>query len=518
MITAMIVDDDRMALEYLEELIDWESSGFKIVARATDGEAALDLYRKYNPKLIISDVCMPSMDGIELAEIIRKTDRYTRIILLSGYKEVEYVLSAVRLGVDDYILKHELDEDLLTKKLAQVKHDLEVEEYNSQAAFEKFVSEMLINNHPDYPLEDLPNNSIQHMLDRQYQVLILEEDTYLTPLKKYVKMPSRSSDIEEIIKMCFGSSGLQALPVKLEGRRYLVMVGNDSSLSFSGSEKSFSDYAKKLQKILLEQTHKSYSILLMRNQCKPEELKIHYPKLSDAVAVNRFFNTAFCTYLDEVPEDSRCEWVLNRQDVESALEATDMEKLTELMGRAFKKIISHMDWRSMEICCGMCIELLYEKSRGLRNLKNGETFNMFDCRDDKYWFTWSGLSDWIVSQYRAFCEMLRDNRKLRYSGSILKAVLYIQDNYRRFDLSVEEVVRQTGKGRNRFSYLFKKQTGYTIADYITQYRIQKAAELLKSENYKVYEIAEMVGYTTSQYFSRVFRRVTGTSPTEYIKE
>lgn len=211
MITAMIVDDDRMALEYLEELIDWESSGFKIVARATDGEAALDLYRKYNPKLIISDVCMPSMDGIELAEIIRKTDRYTRIILLSGYKEVEYVLSAVRLGVDDYILKHELDEDLLTKKLAQVKHDLEVEEYNSQAAFEKFVSEMLINNHPDYPLEDLPNNSIQHMLDRQYQVLILEEDTYLTPLKKYVKMPSRSSDIEEIIKMCFGSSGLQAL-------------------------------------------------------------------------------------------------------------------------------------------------------------------------------------------------------------------------------------------------------------------------------------------------------------------
>ena len=96
MIKVLLVDDEKLALEYLENIIDWQSHGFKLVGSASDADQALNLYRKNKPDLIISDIKMPGLTGIELAQIIRENDKNTRILFLTAYKDFNYLRQAIR--------------------------------------------------------------------------------------------------------------------------------------------------------------------------------------------------------------------------------------------------------------------------------------------------------------------------------------------------------------------------------------------------------------------------------------
>ena len=133
----------------------------------------------------------------------------------------------------------------------------------------------------------------------------------------------------------------------------------------------------------------------------------------------------------------------------------------------------------------------------------------------KMGLTWDGLMHWIEEQLINLCGLIAKNQSRSWSPAVLKGIDYIQRNYSRSDLSVDEIAGHAGRGRNRFGLLFKEKTGLTIADYLTRYRIQKAAGLIDSGKYKMYEISTMVGYSTSQYFSKVFKKVLGLTPYEY---
>ena len=110
MISVLLVDDEKLALEYLENIIDWESYGFQLAGVTTDPEQALDIYRRYRPELVISDVKMPIMSGLELVDAIREYGGNSHILFLSAYKNFDYVKQAIRLNIDDYILKSDLDD------------------------------------------------------------------------------------------------------------------------------------------------------------------------------------------------------------------------------------------------------------------------------------------------------------------------------------------------------------------------------------------------------------------------
>lgn len=115
MIRIMLVDDNRVALEYFSTLVNWEKLGYELVCTAIDGASALILFQKYHPEVIITDVQMPNMDGISLTREVMKIAPDTVMVFLSSYAEFSYIQSAMRFGVVDYILKHEMKAPELTK-------------------------------------------------------------------------------------------------------------------------------------------------------------------------------------------------------------------------------------------------------------------------------------------------------------------------------------------------------------------------------------------------------------------
>lgn len=168
MIKVLLVDDESLALEYLETIINWEAYEFKLIGTTTNSEQALRLYKKYKPELVISDVKMPGMNGLELVNIIREYDEKTHILFLSAYKNFDYVKQAIRLGSDDYLLKSDLEEETFLKKLLRIKKEIEKE--NAKNLYTTGII-----------LEELFKKNIS---EDKYK-MILDENEYIKLYKKY---------------------------------------------------------------------------------------------------------------------------------------------------------------------------------------------------------------------------------------------------------------------------------------------------------------------------------------------
>lgn len=124
MIKTLLADDNKITIEYLEKMIDWEKHGFEIIATAADGIEAWDQFLKNMPDVVITDVKMPGLNGIELTKKIKEYSPDTVIVFISSYEEFSYVHSALNLGVHDYILKHETRTKVIYEKLDLIKRSL----------------------------------------------------------------------------------------------------------------------------------------------------------------------------------------------------------------------------------------------------------------------------------------------------------------------------------------------------------------------------------------------------------
>ncbi|MDY3917555.1 MAG: response regulator [Candidatus Limivivens sp.] len=156
MYTAMIVDDEYPARNMLDLLVDWEENDFRLIAKAENGKQALELYRKYRPDLLITDIQMPVMDGIQLIEAIRREKRDACMVILSCHESFAYAQQAIRLGVKDYLIKDMLTGEQLQKCLERAKEQIrESEEKQHGTGIKKFVlrsepDETLKQAYPDY--------------------------------------------------------------------------------------------------------------------------------------------------------------------------------------------------------------------------------------------------------------------------------------------------------------------------------------------------------------------------------
>ena len=115
LISVMIVDDEKLMLEDLSTMIDWEAYGYQIIATAFNGKLALRKYREYHPQVIFTDIRMPFMDGIEMISEIRKTDEKVSIVLLTAYEDFSYAKAAIRHGITEYVIKSEITENSLSE-------------------------------------------------------------------------------------------------------------------------------------------------------------------------------------------------------------------------------------------------------------------------------------------------------------------------------------------------------------------------------------------------------------------
>lgn len=371
MYKVFIVEDEELLRTGMRDNVKWKENGYEFCGEASDGEEALPLVRKIIPDIIITDIKMPFMNGLELSKIIKEESPNTKIIVLTGYDEFDFAREALSIGADEYILKP-FSASKLIEALNGISQKIQKDKEKKIWNYEKYIIE-----------RDL----VKKLKEKEYNV---NEDFY----------KNDNENIEEFFK--FG---------KLEH-----------------IESFLDEYMKRLESASLH----SY-------------IYTYYTLMNIFMIASKFIRDMKESVNEIIPEMKDMEVL--------CLSINSIEELRVHINQIFVRILS-----------------------------------------------------------------FRDNHKVDKYGKIIEeAKKFINKKYMIPELSLNLVAYNINVSPNHFSTIFKNGTGEAFIDYLTKIRINKAKEYLNSSPMKTYEIAESVGYADSHYFSYIFKKITGLTPSEYRK-
>lgn len=509
-LSVMVVDDDKLLLESLIDTLDWEKYGFEIVATAYNGKQALSKFNKYNPQVIITDIVMPVMDGLALSREIRKTNKQCAIIFLTSHDDFRFAKQAVAMGIENYILKNEITPETLSEILLSVKKKVQTDIYSSNAYFQRLLSDFMQNKNPEFP-DELSYKQL--LFKNQYCFILLVQDM---PLPIDAGCDYEPSAIPGFIH----------LDVELNNRfgvKYCVPIGLKHVLFIIEPPSGVSSPASFLK--VLSQQLKNFYLDKVRPEVKETFIltAIYYQDKETIFSFKKQYEAVNLTWTNVFHGSDQI--IPLHQLLFPAAENHVILNIDRELQRCFSdKGIAAADFlvslkadlqASMigQIAISICRQifdqlikkwhLLQESIIDMPAFEYHPQYSLDDCLD---WFL--ELID-TINLLQARChDTLR-------TPSVQQSIKYIRKNYGKNSLSMAEICNQTKTSIGYMSTLFKKETGYTVNEYITSIRLEKAKDLLLKTNLKVYEISEMVGYSSSQYFSQLFLTYTKKTPSEF---
>ncbi|WP_219835691.1 response regulator [Paenibacillus sp. R14(2021)] len=511
----MIVDDEALAIEDLESLISWQDFHFHIIGTARNGRRAMELFRIHKPDLVITDVRMPIVNGLELAAQIRSENELCRIIMITSYQDFEYAKQAIRYGVSSYLLKHEIDAQTLLETIMSIR--LQWERLISSASMiqEEYLRKLFVGKHTEAP-QHLEADWLKQ-LDSPLALFYLKQDT------PYPLFPELISEfgipLSQIFKYDPFDIEMSMKPlinVPLNDREIVLiyMITNTHQLWKVQQEQI--NVAKHLQKIMRQFSNETVSIIGSVAVAGKRELNPFFHR-SHALFLKRWFfgREAYFT-LEDTPEPELSPDTIFIAKLQELQEERDLIVLHERIPGYFNHIQKLNDSLSLQLLASELLKKLdfHRNKYGMLPTKLAnedmlhQVLQLFHVDDIKQWF---------ISQFDLLAKEIEKDGFSHFSRKTREAILFIHKNYHHADLSVESVSTSVNISVPYLHQLFKKELQQTFLEYVTSYRVDIAKKLLQENNLKIYEIAEKIGYRSSAYFSQVFYKVTGFTPQEYRK-
>ncbi len=521
MYKVMIVDDEVLVRVGLKTTIDWESIGFTIAAEAANGEQAYENYLKYKPEVIITDIKMPKQDGLWLVDKIRNEDGEAKILVLTCYDEFSYVRKALKAGAYDYILKSEIEDEELIKLMSSLKEKMDSEN-RAEAEKEKkpdledlkrsLVSELVKNGfHMEerlvkalkdlkFPVSDtlyaffsisvLPNkeaqgdtaqvnHAVKNILFEQFrQASIAYIDIQqLNPFLLFLSSPDlKAAGIKKMFAAA-ANGALQYFNIPLNG----IYSGLFDQIEQAGDV--YREFSEKAQVLFYKM--KDTSTLVSADT-------VHF-KEPDVFELKKTYNKSFIEAIGHENLDKVKEWTEETgQYFESSLVSPMIVKIfyLNLMGDLFSSYGLYLSNREI--------------------FESHKTYHYQIEHSDR-------LDNIIGLLYRVSEKLILEIRNLRYHNSkfmINQALNFIKYHYME-KISLDDVADELNISKHYLSSIFKKETGENMSLYINKLRIEKAKQLLLESDIKIKEVFEKVGYSDQQYFSKVFKKITGMTVIEY---
>lgn len=543
MLKIFLAEDEVIVRETIKRMIPWEELGFELVGEAADGEMALPLLIRQKPDLLITDIKMPFMDGLTLAKLAKKELPELKIVILSGYDDFNYAKQAINIGVEDYLLKP-ITKNALIERLSEIRSRYEHEKTQKEY-YEKFQREMQAyekNSSRDF-FEALVRGSMDMMevykkaeklgvdiVAEAYNILIFtmnSEEDFSGQKEGYSEWEAESLEMLEE----FFSGHPSAMLFRSNIFSYGVLL--------KGQKESIKEITKecvgKIQGILNRKESKREWFLAVGQPVERlSQIKKSYHTASRAFS-QRYLYGENILYYDEMEmmehrsgqADTNDNAYLKKVDV-NALNPAILQKflsngIQEEIENFVKDYFYAIGQEPMESLVFRNYVILNVRFSVITFLKGlGCDTEGMEPENTEEILVESGKN---IENAIAYAEKMisraitiRDQNSGNKNRSILKtAVDFIDEHYMDEDISLNTAANVANVSSNHFSALFSQNMGQTFIEYLTSLRMNKAKELLRCTGMRSSEIAGEIGYKDAHYFSYLFKKTQGMTPSDYRK-
>ncbi|GGH23930.1 response regulator [Paenibacillus segetis] len=541
----ILVDDEEDVREGLLGLIDWESIGYQVMDTAENGKEAAESVDKFFPDVVVTDIQMPFMNGLQLSEWIRCHYPATKIIILTGYDEFEYAQKAIRLGIDEYILKPfsagelvevlqkvkgQLDEEMAAKENVQ----LLTEHYQKNLPILQslFLSSLMSRR---LPASEIREKSLYYDLDlngQNYLVSVICIDS----ITKASNAPFRSTKWS-------GSVSLRETH-DTELQLFAVLNIAEEIVRREESSKAFIHHDEVVVLSIYEGSHvenvanRTFQLLEEVLYSVERYLKLTVTigvgsVISDIGDIQSSYNEAQQA-LDYrlILGNNKVIWIedvetrnwtklsfgeMKEKEMIRCLKVGSDQELLDLLDDHFHALIdSQVSNQDFQVYLLEMLTAVIKASKDIRvdldqlfgdNVTLLGQLSRFTLAEE--------AKSWFVGICMKLKNHITSNRQSSYNKLVVEAREYILANYSENDISITKVCNHLHISTGYFSNIFKKEMKMTFVSYLMGVRMDAALDLLRSSDMKAFEIAEAVGFTDPNYFSFCFRKNFGISPKEY---
>lgn len=492
----LIVDDEPLICQGLATTIPWQEMGIEIAGSAINGKQAMEIIKRESVDIVITDVNMPEMDGIELSRAIVEHFPDVSIIMISGYDEFDYALQALRIGVKDYLLKP-VDIDNLIKLVCNVKEDIE-----EKRIYEQEKEETILTNYLSQQLFFLPDaiNLPEQIKNDMYvfRILLVEKRNY--------DKTNQSTRLYEELKPIMEQSEILSICIDMHENQSILFLYDQEGIP--------ADKLEGLSSAIIEAFHHEVYLAMSSDYNDLRQLATVYQELNKRLSYYRGTEKQIILESEQLP--SVREYKLDRQRVRDLMNTIFQQNKEEV-----EKLVNNLftDFQQCSLPLhkikSQCLLLLKSiKENGQSSIPEEMDFTLNEETDLLIFNSHCTLRNLLLDDLNSIMDHL--GRTTDSHWIIQQAKRYIEKNYQK-DIKAVTIAEAHYITPNYFSMLFKQETGCNYSEYLNTVRINKAKELLSETSNKVFEIAEYVGYREYKYFVQVFKNFTGTTPTQFRK-
>lgn len=523
MLEVLVVDDEALVCMGIRACIQWEEHGYHFAGEARDGESALRLMEKSCPDIVLTDIKMPGMDGVELLRRIRKDYPHVKVIMLSCLNEMDIVRQTLLLGAMDYVFKLSLRTDDLLEILDRAKKEIEREKEEQQT---KEREKQLF----QHNRKNLESEAVKRYLFEKGRAGEFSEKIKLLGLEKAlssawlfrIRLLQDDAAAREMAEHVSVQGWLeQSLPI--EGKKIVVSYGLDYVVLIGTGAKRYAKAdMEAVASAMLEQLEKHgkvKAIAAVSDEISEyPEIQSHFAVLEKLMALHFYFSERYlflekdrrtlsnAVYYIPSGVEEGIYGALMSGDLETA--SAELRKVVEdirmqaawepqRIRRAFQNFLENLQRKVIALCPGANLESMADV---LARVEEAATLQYLWETVDGAMKEWAQMLQAFVSPHKREIEMAKH---------------YIDQNINA-ELTLEKVAAHIGISKNYFSMLFKQQEKESFTNYVNRKKIEKAQQMLMSGRYKVYEVAALVGIENENYFSKLYKKYTGMSAGSFL--
>lgn len=520
MLKVMLIDDEVYVRKGLLGLIDWGNLGYQAPLEADNGQDALQIIANEQPDVVITDIRMPIVDGLQLIEEVKKGQLCAcKFIILSGYNDFTYAQSAIRFGVSDYILKP-IDEDeleVILRDLAeQIKQERSQKLLAGRQTQQSLFEQVARGEQAAFALEALSRQiKAPKGTMFRYGIIELNAGCAIVPEGDSVKVIDEESTIREALHMLLGET-LECV-AKVRNHQAALLITSPMLHKFGGNLERFAEALKSLLSrrlqieinMYLGQGVKEMKLLGISVQTAVDAMKYKYVKGNSGLFIYENVQQVTLSYTE--PD------AVVFHNIKEAAEEQEMDRLTDSIQSLFNEMEAKM--LAKDAIRTIINRYVHAILGTLQNMQ-GRTDLLQTMKPMLGWDQYSLSYQELQTLFSAFMTessvMIEQLRGEQSKGNIHKIKSYIELHYQE-SINLKSIAAQFYMNPVYVGQLFKKKYGMYFNEFLLSIRIAEAKKLLRQTDLRIYEIAGKIGFNNADYFVAQFEKLEGMPPSEYRK-